>query len=304
MPRRDQESDILMKHKKILFYFLMVSLFFFDVLLKYYLHFEGSISFGDVSFVLRETINEGVLIPYYGEVTLPFQLLLLFSCYGFIFFSFLLFHFFVTRRAIYFRRSVTLIFVASVCSFLDRIIYKGSLNYFHYKDFIFNLSDLYLILGVMTSLIFFFIEGNILWASFSDKNKTLLGARYKHHYSLKMTFITLIGLFCLGFLFHFFLGLAFSNDSENIVRSYMGTFFWAYTFSSLLLSLFVFSMGIYLTQRSAGAIFNFERTILDVLEVNKDLMVKEKKEIHKNLEILAHKTALKIQEKYYLDKKN
>jgi signal peptidase II len=269
--------------------------------------------YGPLHFVLIH--NEGAMLGMFSKlpaflrvVTLSTSGFFILSLYAFI-------QFILPVRVMKLRLGLSLLVGGIISNVLDRSYYGYVLDFIALKigawhSPIWNIADMIQWVGYFFVVYAIFKNSQELWPDKNGRRRFWINKRFQLKYA--MVFITsglLIALICMVFSYTYFkislqeLGLYQAHDTAEYTRAFL------YSFIILILtfSVALFSFAKFISHRTAGPIYAFERFLIAALEgqgLEEDVKALKLRagDDFKNLEKLAEQVKAKLIEVKKLEK--
>ena len=241
------------------------------------------ISFGNIA-------NQGFMLGGLANLTPVLRIVCASTLLGFIFFVFVLIQYLLIPKVISLRLGLSFI----VGGITGNVIDRAFLGYV--RDFItiiqgiyFNVADIFLGAGVLLAIYSLFAFKDILWRRDCLRKGILIQPKLQIAFSLKLTLITFaFSIVLSAFSISFFKSLGIPSTQLII-----------YSVSLIALSgvflITTFIAGIFLSHRSVGPLYAFEKFIEGLVEgTNKAPFRLREGDNYKHLEIIAEKIRVRL----------
>ena len=280
---------------KALQFFIFAFAFGVDRFTKFNL--DGLVSakaFGLFSFEAHR--NAGFILQSFEDASAWARIVFVASLYGFLFFAYFFLEWFLPASVTRLRAAITLFAAAITGNFYDRAFDGSVLDFIVFTpfstSFYFNCADVFMWIGLAGILFEVFREGEQIWHPRDKRKQWLVDGQYQLRSALQVGLVSvsltlIINLFTYAYL-------TSSGYSELAVPC----LFTAMSLG-LLFSATSFFFSVFISHRSAGALFAFEKYVDAILRGETPKFSLRKKDEHQNLVRLAEKLKLRLEGSQY-----
>jgi len=201
-------------------------------------------------------LNYGVISGFLETAPEVYRRVFVSTVYG------LLFFIFVFTQSILFRRSSKLsaalsIFFAGVTgNALDRILHGAAVDFIRVGNVMMNFADFAQWVGVFAASLILMLERDSIFHPNDARARFLIDSKFQLRIAAKFSFASLATAFISGIFSYTFILSTHSASNTNL-----SFFLIAYSTIALLFSLIVFLAALFITQKTAGPIYAFDRFI-------------------------------------------
>lgn len=270
-----------MKVKVLLATIPLLSGLMFDQSLKYYVATSNLLHW-----------NQGFFLGSFSSWPPSLRIITLSTCTCFLLFFYLLLHYFIRPQAPLLRLGLGLFFSGIIGNTIDRMVYSKVMDFIPLpftNGIFFNLADAIQWVGVAFISWGIFRYEKELWFPDNNRSKYVISKNFQTLIALKLALVCGLLSLILGVFSYTFIKVYY-----HPVISYaplINSFLVSFLSLSLSFSIIVFFVGIFISHRSAGAIYAFENYVEDLLAGRKRTFKLRQSDYHKGLEGIAKRLA-------------
>lgn len=250
---------------------------------------------------LKLNLNQGLVLGLFSDLPKLLRVVSLSTGGAFLVFLYLLTQYLITAPALLLRGGMSLFVGGVLGNVIDRIHWGFVVDFLivgkgAYQTAIFNLADLFQIIGFLLIIYAFIKEGDRLWPEKEDRKSFWVNKKFQLKYSL---ILTAAGM-CLSFITltfcYTYLRITLSELPSSIglaVDKILISFIIIYTIISFVFCLCLFLFGRVISHRIAGPLYAFERFLDNLLDGKHSELKLRTGDEFKHLE----EVSIKLQEK-------
>ena len=229
----------------------------------------------------------------YSDIPSLYRITFLCSFFGFIFFFYLLSNYLITPKLKWLKFGIT-IFVSGIFgNVVDRVIYGQAIDFipisFFSNTIIFNIADFFQWVGAGVILHRIFKKEKIIWFQDSLRKKMLINPKEQLMFASKFAAIAFTTSFLLGLFSYTYFKATLGQSNLIYQKQLLITFTLSYLSIAMIFTTIVFIAGIYISHKTAGPLYAFERHVESLLVGKEHKLILKEGDNYKHLMHVANK---------------
>lgn len=213
--------------------------------------------------------NEGIIFGLFADVSANLRIITLCCFGGFLLTFYCAILFFIPRKMKLLKAGMSLLIGGVLGNVIDRMLTGQTVDFIPapWMQVSFNVADVFQWIGALIIFIQILKRGSEIWHPENQRGRYLILPHEQLLFSLKLLIITFTTAVMLGIFSITFLNVLLGHADLAAERStVLLNFSLAYVFITLIVSLFSFIFGIYVSHRSAGPVHAFALFVDDLTQ--------------------------------------
>jgi len=182
------------------------------------------------------------------------------TVYGLLFFIFSFIQTILLRKSTRLSAALSIFFAGITGNAIDRIFQGAAVDFIQVGTIVLNLADIAQWIGIIASLVILFRERDLIFHPNDARAQFLIDSKFQLKIASKFCFASLATSLLTGIFSYTFILSTHSASEANL-----SFFAVAYVVITILFSCIVFLTALFITQKTAGPVYAFNRFILEWL---------------------------------------
>ena len=208
------------------------------------------------------------------------------TIFGLLIFIFAFTQSIVIRKSTALAITLSIFFSGITGNAIDRMFSGAVVDFIKLGTLLINMADLFQWLGLAGSIAVLTIERNRIFHPYDARTRFLINPQYQIRTAGKYAFASVVTAFLMGIFSYTFL---LSVNASTRMPTSLEFFSRAYILISLLFGVIVFLAGLFITQKTAGPIYAFNRFVDEMIEGKMTVLKLRAGDDFKSLEATARK---------------
>ncbi len=243
--------------------------------------------------IMKVHYNEGVIFGSFVGISSFVRISLVSSFFGIIFSLYLLSLYMISEKSVRFKLALSLFVSGMGGNVYSKVLYGRTIDFIKLDllgfSTYFNIADILQWLGLILCFYFLIIGKEVFWHGEERRGGLFINMQEQLSYSFKLCLVSLCSSLILGVFSFTFMRTIFDQININNLSSSIYAYILTYILISLLFMILVGIAGIFISRRTVGPIYAFERFVDNLLLGKSSPLKLRKSDRFKNLEEIADK---------------
>jgi signal peptidase II len=232
----------------------------FLVILTDYLFKKHFVTMGETP------INKGLFLGFFRDTSQGLKVIFLASTSGFLFTIYLFFIYFISSNFYLLKYGLSFFIGGIWGNVIDQVVYGHAFDFIPIpigKTIYANTADIFQWLGFLIVLFTLFSKKHDIWNIYSIRKTIIVNRPEQMKFSFIITTVSVCTCLILGLFSYSYFKAYFPNTFEKTDALFI--YVWSFLFICSSLNILVFVLSLYLSHRTAGPLYAFEKYVEDLL---------------------------------------
>jgi len=212
-------------------------------------------------------LNHGIIGGFLENAPIIYRRVFVSTIYALVLFVFIFTQYILLRKSWKLTMSISIFFAGITSNAMDRIWHGVTVDFIHGMGIVFNFADVFQWVGLVGAILATILDWNLIFFPKNTRAQFLIDPKFQIKLAGEFSFASLTTSLATGIMsYTFFLSVSKTPPSDE----HMYFFIVSYVLLSVLFSVIVFLMALFITQKTAGPVYAFNRFLNNMLQGSRE----------------------------------